>query len=70
MRDEKTGEAARDTEQHAFEQQLANDAPASGAERPPHGQLTLPRHAASEHKARDVEARDEQHHACHSRKNP
>ena len=64
QRDDQTGEAARDAEQDAFEQQLANDAPASGAERPPHGQLALPRHAAREHQARDVEARDEQHDAA------
>ena len=62
-RDNQAREPAGDTEQDALEQELADDARASRAERAPHRELLLPRHAACEHQSRNIDARDEQHDA-------
>jgi len=55
--------ASGEGEQHAFSQQLTDEAPAAGAERGAHCHLPLTRQRSSELEVRDVHARDEQHQA-------
>jgi hypothetical protein len=62
-RDRQPQRAADDTEQHAFDQQLPDDAPARGAHRNADRDLARPRGRSREEEVCDVRARDEQHEA-------
>ena len=54
-------QTADDAEHAAFGEALTRQPSPARAKRRSHGELPLPRHRASEQKARDVRARDEQH---------
>ena len=58
-----TGEAAEDAEQDAFDEELADDAPAGSAEGGADGHLALAGDGAAEHHVGDVGAGDEEHEA-------
>src|SRR5580700_2574773 len=59
----KTGEAAKDAEEDAFDEELADDAPAGSAEGGADGHLALAGDGAAEHHVGDVGAGDEEHEA-------
>ena len=59
--EDKTEGAAENAEQDAFDEELADDAPAGGAERGADGHLTLAADGAAEHHVGDVGAGDEEH---------
>ena len=58
--EENSQDAAKQREQHAFRQKLADNAHASGAESEAHRHFLATRGGAGEHQAGDVGAGDEQ----------
>ena len=61
VRQQQSDQAAGDGEHQALGQQLADDAPAAGAERGADGDFLLARERAGEEQVGDVGARDEEH---------
>ena len=69
-RDDDGRGAARDGEDESLDGELADDAGAARAERRAHADLTLAIGRACQEERRDVEARDEEHHADHGERDP
>ena len=59
--DERAGRSAREGQQQALGEELADDAHAAGAERKANRDLALTREAARQREVGEVDARDEQH---------
>ena len=62
-REHQAEDAADRRQERRFGEQLANQAPAAGAEGAAHRDLALARHGARQHQAGDVGARDQQYEA-------
>ena len=59
--DRQAAQSARGGKQHSFGQQLAQDAPAAGAERHAHRNFFLPGDGARQQQIRNIDAHDQQH---------
>ena len=60
--DKQRPERAQDPQEHGFGEPLTNEPRSPGPNRHPHGDFPLARHGAREQQARDIHARDQEHH--------
>jgi hypothetical protein len=68
--DEQRPDRAQDAQEYGFGEPLSDKPATAGADRGPHGNFFLARHRAREQQARDIHARDQEHHQYDARELP